>query len=80
MKKINNEEEKASYHEHRMKFLKWAQGLKQLQDSGLGSQGHTIVKVKDDEMFNICESIVIIKVYEVIQQAKTFNTLKDYIQ
>ena len=62
-----------------MKFLKWAYSLKQLQEAGLGKQGHTIVKVKDEDMFNICESIVIIKVYEVIQQAKTFNTLKGYI-
>jgi hypothetical protein len=59
MKKKNNEEEKISYHEQRMKFLKWAQSLKELQNAGLGSQGHTIVKEKSEEMFNICESIVI---------------------
>jgi hypothetical protein len=38
-----------------------------------------VVTCKDEEMFIICESIVVIQVYELILKAKDYITLKGSI-
>jgi hypothetical protein len=36
-----------------------------------------MVKERNEEMYNICETIILIKVYEVILHAKNLTKLKE---